>query len=266
MPAKMKIRSAYTSLPSAERKVADYILEDTRRASLMVINDIAREAGVSVPSVTRLAKKLGYDGFLDFRVALASGSVSGTTTELEPLSAGDTDEVAIEKLFLGSMRCIEDTFKVLDPKKLAKLADEIIAASRTLVVGISASESLASGTASYMSMLGANVMASTNPDLVKKHAEHMKQGELLIAITRTGTTKVIVDAVKLAHSNGAKCVMISNNVSSPVSALCDLFFCTARISDVKYIIGRETNISQYVLLQVLCEVISHKLNAENTKY
>ena len=58
MPAKMKIRSAYSTLPTAERKVADFILENPARASLMVINEIAEAAGVSVPSVTRLARKL----------------------------------------------------------------------------------------------------------------------------------------------------------------------------------------------------------------
>lgn len=63
MPAKMKIRSAYSTLPTAERKVADFILENPARASLMVINEIAEAAGVSVPSVTRLARKLGYNGF-----------------------------------------------------------------------------------------------------------------------------------------------------------------------------------------------------------
>ena len=73
MPALMKIRSAYSSLPSAERKVADFILNDPKQASLMVINDIARASNVSVPSVTRLARKLGYDGFMEFRVALAAG-------------------------------------------------------------------------------------------------------------------------------------------------------------------------------------------------
>ena len=71
MPANNKIRSAYVTLPSAERKVADFILDNPDRAMRMVINEIAEAAGVSVPSVTRLARRLGYKGFLDFRVALA---------------------------------------------------------------------------------------------------------------------------------------------------------------------------------------------------
>ena len=91
MPAKMKIRSAYSTLPTAERKVADFILENQARASLMVINEIAEAAGVSVPSVTRLARKLGYNGFLDFRVALASGSSSIESLKSDPIRPTDND-------------------------------------------------------------------------------------------------------------------------------------------------------------------------------
>ena len=59
MPARMKLSSVYSTLPHAEQKVADFILEDPDRAAHMVINEIARCSGVSVPSVTRLARKLG---------------------------------------------------------------------------------------------------------------------------------------------------------------------------------------------------------------
>lgn len=85
MPANNKIRSAYVTLPSAERKVADFILDNPDRAMRMVINEIAEAAGVSVPSVTRLARRLGYKGFLDFRVALAGGAAAnGATQKLSP--------------------------------------------------------------------------------------------------------------------------------------------------------------------------------------
>ena len=132
MPAKTKIVSAYDSLPSAEKKVADFILKDPKRASLMVINDIAKAADVSVPSVTRLAKKLGYDGFMDFRVALAECSSESITMDIEPLRDDDADTAAIEKLFISSMRCIEETLKVLDAAKLSKFCDDIIEQTREL--------------------------------------------------------------------------------------------------------------------------------------
>ncbi|MDO4567902.1 MAG: MurR/RpiR family transcriptional regulator, partial [Clostridia bacterium] len=126
MPALMKIKSAYSSLPSAERKVADFILNDPNRASLMVINEIAAASGVSVPSVTRLSKKLGYDGFMSFRVALATGLGSLSPLNVEPLHQNDSDEEAATKLMLLISRSIEDTAKVLDTNKLSSFCDDII--------------------------------------------------------------------------------------------------------------------------------------------
>ena len=65
----------------------------------MVINEIADAAGVSVPSVTRLAKKLGYSGFLDFRVSLASGSSSLESLTSDPIRDTDSNETVVEKAF-----------------------------------------------------------------------------------------------------------------------------------------------------------------------
>ena len=110
MPANNKIRSAYGTLPSAERKVADFILDDPERAMRMVINEIAEAAGVSVPSVTRLARRLGYKGFLDFRVALANGAAAnGATQKLSPITDEDSDSTVIDKLCGYSIMSLEDT-------------------------------------------------------------------------------------------------------------------------------------------------------------
>lgn len=100
--------------------------------------------------MTRLARKLGYDGFMEFRVALAAGGTDPITMETEPLNASDSDEAAIEKMFLSSMRCVEDTMKVLDAKKLARFVDEIVAAHRVAITGLGASGHLAVITAEHL--------------------------------------------------------------------------------------------------------------------
>ena len=159
MPAKMKIRSAYSTLPTAERKVADFILENPARASLMVINEIAEAAGVSVPSVTRLARKLGYNGFLDFRVALASGSSSIESLKSDPIRPTDNDEAVIEKMFLASMRAMEDTLKALPKNKLSTLAEKAVRAKRIFVFGTASSEFLARDIAYQLNYMGYDATA-----------------------------------------------------------------------------------------------------------
>lgn len=108
----------------------------------------------AVPSVDQaLARKLGYDGFM-VRVALAAGGTDPITMETEPLNASDSDEAAIEKMFLSSMRCVEDTMKVLDAKKLARFVDEIVAAHRVAITGLGASGHLAVITAEHLGVVG----------------------------------------------------------------------------------------------------------------
>ena len=114
MPAKMKIRSAYSTLPAAERKVADFILEDPERASLMVINEIADAAGVSVPSVTRLAKKLREGAFereVQPEYVPADDTVEAGTFEVVRRKRFPIKPMSVEEAIL-QMDLLEHTFFV----------------------------------------------------------------------------------------------------------------------------------------------------------
>lgn len=254
----MKIRSAYSNLPTAERKVADFILENPSRASLMVINEIADAAGVSVPSVTRLAKKLGYNGFLDFRVALASGSSSLESLKSEPIRMDDTDEAAIEKMFLSSMRAMEDTLKAMNRRKLAETADKCVEARRIFVVGIENSIIPAQELAMQLVSMGCDAAAVINPVMMDALSTRYTENDVFIGISRSGRSKVVLDALKAARAGGSYTAFISNYINSPASALADAFFCTSCVDDVKNITGRESSLTMQALISTLVLLMARK--------
>ncbi len=258
MPAKMKIRSAYSSLPSAERKVADFILQNPEKASLMVINEIAEASGVSVPSVTRLAKKLGYKGFLDFRVALASGNSSLDSLKSDPVHPDDTDSMVVEKVFLSYMRAVEDTLKALDREKLSELADHIISAKRIFIFGTSISAMLAKDLVMHLNLSGYDAIDVNDPVVMELYAKRFTPNDVFLGISRSGRTKLLLDALRAAKQKGTYCSFISNYVNSPAAALADSFFCTSRVDDVKSIVGRETNVSMYTLVGALLVLLARK--------
>lgn len=252
MAALMKLKAALTKLPTAERKVANFIIENPKKASLMVMNEIAEAANVSIPSVTRLARKLGYSGFLEFRVALASSlDTAGENNVETPLLANDSDEVFSEKLMKNGARCIEDTLRVLDTKKLSQLSSDIKNAKRLLFVGKGQSGYLAKLAASTLLEHGYDAEALVDPGLMPKKAEQLSEDSVLIALSRTGATKCVIESVKAASRKKATCAMISNSVTSPASALCRYYFCTARMNDIYEIMGRESGVSMYMLLVTL---------------
>lgn len=258
MPAKMKIRSAYPTLPTAERKVADFILENPSKASLMVINEIAEAAGVSVPSVTRLARKLGYDGFLDFRVALASGTTSIESLKSEPIRSSDSDDEVVEKVFLSSMRAMEDTLKALPKNKLSTLAQKAVRARRIYIFGSASSEFLARDVAYQLNYMGYDATPVSDPLVMEVLASRFTVDDVFIGISRSGRTKLLLDALKAAKASGTYSAFVSNYINSPAANIADAFFCTSGVDDMKGITGRESNITILGLFSAFVVLMARK--------
>ncbi|MDT2754611.1 MurR/RpiR family transcriptional regulator [Enterococcus pseudoavium] len=58
-------------LTTTEKRIADYILANLTTIPAMNVADLAKDTYTSHSSVIRLAKKMGYEGFRDFRVAVS---------------------------------------------------------------------------------------------------------------------------------------------------------------------------------------------------
>ncbi|MGL9730992.1 MurR/RpiR family transcriptional regulator [Enterococcus sp. DIV0756] len=58
-------------LTNTEKRIADYILDNLTTAPSLNVDELAKNTYTSHSSVSRLARKMGYDGFRDFRIALS---------------------------------------------------------------------------------------------------------------------------------------------------------------------------------------------------
>ncbi|MCR5808042.1 MAG: MurR/RpiR family transcriptional regulator [Clostridiales bacterium] len=261
MPARMKLSSVYSTLPPAERKVADFILSDPDRAAHMVINDIAREAGVSVPSVTRLARKLGYSGFMDFRVSLASGTSTIKHESKLPISSSDSDELLIQKLMIGHMTAIESTLRVLDTAGLTALAEEICKCRRVVWFCVGNCVQLAINVSDGLCRMGIDSVVIDNRSVMETYAGCLGKGDLAIGLTRTGKTQHTIDSIRIAKEKGARTAFVTNLVNSVAEQYADHFICTSRQDDLYRICGYETGTAMCALLESFLIIIGRKKRA-----
>ena len=259
MPAKMKIRSAYATLPSAERKVADFILENPDRATRMVINEIAEAAGVSVPSVTRLARKLGYNGFLDFRVALASGTANMDAQRDTTILPEDSEETVIDKIYSASVNALEDTYKALDKQSLISLAHKLEVSERIFLCGAGGTSLLVGDIMSQMLSIGLQAGAVLTPEAISAYGKTFREGDIVIVVSRTGRNKMLNEALKMAKKKGATTALLCNYVNAPCAQIVDHFFCTSRLDDYKTIMGRETNSTMISILNLLVLLVARNI-------
>ena len=86
-----RIRMMMPHLTPLEGRVVDMILGRRDFGENTSLKTVAEDAGVSEAMIVKIAKKLGFDGFKDFRAGLAGYNRLPTAELHEELSPDDTD-------------------------------------------------------------------------------------------------------------------------------------------------------------------------------
>ncbi len=61
-----RIAKAYPTLSAKKKRVANFILDDYKKISLMTAKELAVQCEVSEPTIIRFAVSLGFSGYLEF--------------------------------------------------------------------------------------------------------------------------------------------------------------------------------------------------------
>ena len=77
-----KIRFCYKDFGPAEKKLADYILQNTQSVINSSISEVALNSGCGDATVVRFSRRLGFDGFGALKIGIAgelnsASSISG---------------------------------------------------------------------------------------------------------------------------------------------------------------------------------------------
>jgi len=67
----LRIKSHLTSLKPAERKVADYILDNVNEVIHLSITKMAENVGLSEATVVKFCQHIGYSGYQELKIILA---------------------------------------------------------------------------------------------------------------------------------------------------------------------------------------------------
>src|ERR1700740_3265987 len=97
-----RIRAVAHELPEAQQRVGHAVLLDPDWAVRAAVEEIARRAQVSAPTVVRFCRTLGYEGLSDFKLQLAQRLAVGTPYLHRAVTAGDDTASLIHKILFGA--------------------------------------------------------------------------------------------------------------------------------------------------------------------
>jgi len=220
----LKIKESLNAMSPSERKVANYILNNTDEAVGLFIGELAERCGTSKASVIRMCRTLNYDGYREFAIALASDVASekpddGAYTDIR---AGDDLDTIIKNVCHNNKKSIEDTYKVLNSKDVEKAIQILHKARRILFFGVGASGLIALDAQQKFIRINKNAWAYTDQHMQATSAANLSKNDAVVVISYSGETADIIESVKVARESGATIISITKYGVSTLSEISDI--------------------------------------------
>ncbi len=212
-------------LYSAERRIADCILADVRRASTATSAELARASNVSEATVTRLCHKLGFENYRKFQIALARDVLeqqqTETITPAPKIASKDSLRQSLEVILANRQEELRATYHALElPQLRAALA--LLRNAEVIEVASSGHNLPAALDASLkFTDLGKRCAASIIHEKSLAFAQTLTSKDLLMAICSTGRSEPLEQTVQAAREHGASVLLITCDRSSPLARMAD---------------------------------------------
>ena len=219
-----RINREYYQLTSAEKKIADYMLLQRQECQYMSISEMAEVADVAEATVSRFCRRLGYKGYSAFKLAVA-GAGSGQRP-MNPLYGEIQSEDSLgdmcQKIYAADVDAITQTLALINPAAVTAAADMLLAADRVLCMGLGGSMVLAQEAAHLFSTALPNFYPVDDSHFQAIRAALLTPGDAVMYFSYSGSTRDMVDLMKIARERGAKIILITRFPKSPGAALADV--------------------------------------------
>ncbi len=216
------IRIKYNTLSPTQKQVADFILNNSEQVILLPITDLAEKCNTSETTVVRFLHKMGFKSYQVFRVRMAQEiteqSVQGV---YEEITKTDSPEQIREKVILSTVNSLQDLNRLIDGEVLDQVTDLIINSEKVLICGLGASGAVAMDAFHKFLRLGLNVVVFTDNHLMNIGCAHATPTTTVLAITHSGESRDMLEAVALAQETHAHIVALTSYQHSSVTKAAD---------------------------------------------
>lgn len=245
-----KIRTHYSEMGPAEKKIADFVTGNINDIMATSISELAQLCGCGDATVVRFSRRLGFEGYQALKIAIAGdlGSASTISSEIEK---SDSCYEIFSKRINDIAVALNNTQAVLDAEALEKAAKTIMNAKRIVVFGLGNSAAVASDAAHKFLRLGLNAQACTDNHLQAIIASHIDRQSVAVAISHSGSSKDIVEALRLSKIGGAATIAITNYGSSPIVEAADICLFTKSEETRHSILAMSSRIAQLAIFDAI---------------
>ncbi|GAA0593545.1 MurR/RpiR family transcriptional regulator [Virgibacillus siamensis] len=230
----------------SENKIYNYIMSNADQVIYHSLTEISEGCKVAEATVLRFFRKLGFKGFQDFKFSFAQEVITESEAEAHH------ESTYIEKIKNSMVRAVEDSYDVIDVEALDAAISAIESSNDVVIFGVGSSGIAGMDMQNRLMRVGKNVGVVTDPHSQVMRASSMNETTVVIAISLTGSTKDIIDSVKIAKDKAATIVVLTNYVKSPLTQFADQVLLSSAKESPLNSGSLVAKITQLYLIDLIC--------------
>lgn len=250
-----KIRSAYNQFTKAEKKVADYILENPKKVLFMSISDLAGACDVGDTSVFRFCKTMNVKGYQEFKMMLSLSMRASesplTDTEDTTITLEDNISELAKKVLSENVSAIQETYSLIDVKQMTATMDALSSAKRIVFFGVGTSMLTAMKAMNKFLRIEPKVICNMDANMQLITASTLTDQDVALIFSYSGSTKDTVEIARSAKAAGAKTIVITRFTKSPLTEFADIILLCGANEGTLQNGSTSAEISQLFLVDVM---------------
>lgn len=234
----------------SEHKLYEHITTHLETVMYNSLTELSELCNVGEATILRFCRKIGFGGYQDFKLAVAQ------ELSIVKQMASGSEDTFMDRIKSNLKQVIDDTYEVNNSVALQEAISLINNSDDILIYGVGHSGITALDLQSRFVRIGKNVQVVTDPHFQMMRSCSANEKTVVIAISLSGSTKDIVDAVKKAKENHSTVIAITNYTKSALTKLADIVLLTSGKENPLDGGSMVAKVSQLFVIDMLCTGIA----------
>ncbi|MEM7209020.1 MAG: MurR/RpiR family transcriptional regulator [Pseudomonadota bacterium] len=217
-----QLLEALPNLTPKLKQAAKVILDRPNAVATTSMRELARQAGVTAPTMIRLANHLGFDDYRQlkevFLQAVTNYNFEQRANQLQRASKTAGEAAIIQELADAGHRNINHFYQNLDLEAICRAADLIVNAETVYVVAASAPHWMGA----YMQYVGKMAIPylrvpRTSGDSLIEGLIPISSNDVVLAMTYNPYATQTMEAVEFALERGASFIYLTDSIAAPLA-------------------------------------------------
>nr|WP_246593698.1 MurR/RpiR family transcriptional regulator [Evansella tamaricis] len=206
-------------MSKSHKKIANYLIENHETAPFLTASKLAKNVQVGEATVIRFAFFLNYKGYPDFQRHLQEAlqrKMTSAEVLVRTTDENDQTEYVVSEVLSDDIQNLKVTLGQVDSGNFEKAVSDIIEAKRIYIIAYRSATSIGVFLEFYLDLVLQNTELIRQADGVSEHLLDITEEDLVIGLGFSRYTKRTVEVLKYVKQHGAKTLVITDHLMSPL--------------------------------------------------